>query len=222
MFDGTELTRLARRALRRRRARLADRVPGSLRVAQPAHAGARDPEEGMSALGVGRTRRSASGASMSCWSRSGCRRRRRSLSARVLRRAAPAHRDRARARGGAEADRVRRADQRARRLGAGADPEPAEAPAARARARLPLHHAQPLGRRVPRARGRGDVPGAHRRARHGGRGARPTRSIPTRRRCSRPCRRWTAERERLHVRASCRRRRPRLPAAISIRAARTR
>ena len=72
------------------------------------------------------------------------------LSARVLRRAAPADRDRARARGEPEADRVRRADQRARRLGAGADPQPAEAPAARPRPRVSLHHAQPRGRRVPR------------------------------------------------------------------------
>ena len=51
------------------------------------------------------------------------------LSARILRRPAPAHRHRARAGGRAEADHLRRADQRARRVGAGADPEPAEGPA---------------------------------------------------------------------------------------------
>ena len=45
--------------------------------------------------------------------------------ARVLRRPAAAHRDRARAGGAAAADRLRRADLGARRVGAGADPQPA-------------------------------------------------------------------------------------------------
>ena len=52
------------------------------------------------------------------------------LSARVLRRAAPAHRHRARARGRAQADRLRRAGLGARRVGAGADAQPAARPAA--------------------------------------------------------------------------------------------
>ena len=51
-------------------------------------------------------------------------RRRRALSARVLRRPAPAHLDRARARRRARPADLRRADLGARRLGAGADPQP--------------------------------------------------------------------------------------------------
>ena len=65
--------------------------------------------------------------------------------ARVLRRPAPAHLDRARAVEQAGVPRLRRADLGARRLGAGADPEPDEGPAARARPHLPLHLAQPRG-----------------------------------------------------------------------------
>ena len=57
----------------------------------------------------------------------------RALSARVLRRPAAAHRDRARAGGAAAPDRLRRADLGARRVGAGADPQPAARAAARAR-----------------------------------------------------------------------------------------
>ena len=76
------------------------------------------------------------------------------LSARVLRRSAPAPRDRPRARRRAEADRRRRADVRARRLGAGADSQPAEEIAAGARRRVPLHHPQLRRRRIPGARHR--------------------------------------------------------------------
>ena len=66
--------------------------------------------------------------------------------------------------------RLRRAHQRPRRLGAGPDPEPAQGPAAGARALLSVHHPQHLGGVLPRPRGRGDVPGADRRAGYGGRG----------------------------------------------------
>ena len=55
----------------------------------------------------------------------GCAARPAALSARVLGRPAPAHRDRPRAGGAAPADRLRRADLGARRQRAGADPEPA-------------------------------------------------------------------------------------------------
>ena len=58
----------------------------------------------------------------------------RALSARVLRRAAPAHRHRARARGRAAAHRLRRAGVRARRLDPGAGHQPAARPAAAASA----------------------------------------------------------------------------------------
>ncbi len=82
------------------------------------------------------------------------------LPARVLRRAAPAHRRRARARGQPEADRLRRARLGARRLRAGADPEPAQGPAGRLRAHLRLHRPRPE-RRPPHLRpGHGHVPRA--------------------------------------------------------------
>ncbi len=86
------------------------------------------------------------------------------LSARVLRRAAPAHRHRPGARAAAGPDRVRRAGQRARRQHPGAGPQPAARAAARARADLPVHrpqhgrgraHQRSGGGHVPRAAGRG-------------------------------------------------------------------
>ena len=77
------------------------------------------------------------------------------LSARIFRRPAPAHRDRAGARGGAEADHLRRAGVGARRLDPLADPQSAARPAGPARPRLHL--------RLARSR-RGE---AHRRPRRG-------------------------------------------------------
>ena len=62
------------------------------------------------------------------------RRRRRQVSAPVLRRPAPAHLDRARARDQSRVPRLRRADVGARRLGAGAGAEPDARPAAHASA----------------------------------------------------------------------------------------
>ena len=59
---------------------------------------------------------------------------RREIPARVLRRPAPAHRDRARACREPGVHRVRRADLRARRVGAGADPQPDARPAGPPRA----------------------------------------------------------------------------------------
>ena len=69
----------------------------------------------------------------------------RPLSARVLRRPAPAHRHRARARGVAEADRVRRAGLGARRLDPGAGDQPARGPAGAVRPDLPVHRPRPVG-----------------------------------------------------------------------------
>ena len=66
----------------------------------------------------------------------------RPLSAHVLRRPAPAHRDRARADAAAEAAGRRRAGLRARRLGAGAGAQPAGRSAARAGPGLSLHLAR--------------------------------------------------------------------------------
>ena len=90
---------------------------------------------------------------------------RRPLPARVLRRPAPAHRDRPRAGAEPEAGRRRRAGLGARRLDAGADPQPAGGPAGRARADLPVRRPRPVGG-APRLRpDRGDVPRQDRRGR---------------------------------------------------------
>ena len=63
--------------------------------------------------------------------------------ARVLRRPAPAHRDRPRARLECRVHRLRRADLGARRLGAGADPQSDARPAGEVRPDLSLHQPQP-------------------------------------------------------------------------------
>ena len=86
------------------------------------------------------------------------------LPARVLRRAAPAHRRGARARAQAEADRRRRAGLGARRLDPGADTQPAARPPARARADADLHRPRPLGRPPHVRPRRRDVPRQDRRA----------------------------------------------------------
>ena len=67
------------------------------------------------------------------------------LSARTLRRPAPARRHCARARAGADLHRVRRAGVGARRVDPGADHQPAGRPAGAARPLLPVHRARPRG-----------------------------------------------------------------------------
>ena len=87
-----------------------------------------------------------------------------SLSARVLRRAAPAHRARARDRAGADLRRARRADQRARHADPGADGRPAARPAEAAQSHLPVHLPRPARGRGAGQPADGDAP------RQGGRG----------------------------------------------------
>ena len=86
------------------------------------------------------------------------------VSARILRRPAPAHLDRPRAGEPPGVPGVRRAHLGARRLGAGPDPEPDGRPAAPPAAHLSVHQPQPRGRLshldarrrdVPRPPGRG-------------------------------------------------------------------
>ena len=109
------------------------------------------------------------------------------LSARVLGRTASENWYRARARRRTELHRLRRARLGARRLGAGAGHQPHAGPAARPRARLSVHRARPVGRRAHRRpRGR-DVSGQDRRARDVRRICIASRSCRTRRRCSRLC-----------------------------------
>ena len=110
----------------------------------------------------------------------------RPVPARILRRPAPAHRDRPRAGAVAAAGRARRAGVGARRLDPRADPQPAARPAGPARPFLPVHRPRPRRRGAHEPRDRGDVSRQDRRERRGA-DARPRRrSIPTPRRCSRP------------------------------------
>ena len=121
----------------------ADDLPGPLREPESALARARHHRRAARVLGSrderkrARRRAAAAGRPVA--------RRRREVPARVLRRPAPAHLDRARARRRARAPGLRRADLGARRLGAGADPEPDDRPAGAPRPHLPLHLAQPGG-----------------------------------------------------------------------------
>ena len=92
------------------------------------------------------------------------------LSARVLGRPAPAHRDRPGARPRARPRRLRRAGVRPRRVDPGPGPEPAQAAPARARPDLRLRRPQHGRRRAHQRPGRGHVPRPDRRA------GRPARS----------------------------------------------
>ena len=80
-------------------------------------------------------------------------RRRAQISARILRRPAPAHRDRARARLEPRFHRLRRADLGPRRVGPGADPQPHARPAGAARPHLSVDHPQPRRRPLHGERG---------------------------------------------------------------------
>ena len=86
----------------------------------------------------------------------------RPLSARILRRPAPADRHRPRADPAAGADRLRRAGLGARRLDPGADPEPAGRSQARPRPLLSLHFPRPVGGALLRRPRAGDVSRPHR------------------------------------------------------------
>ena len=84
--------------------------------------------------------------------------------ARVLRRPAPARRDRALPDARPRSAGARRGGERARRLGAGAGAQPAEGPAGRARPGLHLHQPRPGGGALHGRRGHGDEGRRSRRA----------------------------------------------------------
>ncbi len=139
--------------------RHADRVPGPVRLAVAAHVGRRHRRGralGSSAENGRRRARSARHPRADrCRARSGDAL---PLSARILRRPAPAHRDRARHGAGADIRRARRADQRARHADPGADRRSAARPAEAAQSHLSVHLARS-------ARGRGAGKPADRHAR---------------------------------------------------------
>ena len=118
--------------------------------------------------------------------------RRREISARVLRRPAPAHRDRPRARLQAGIHRLRRADLGARRLGAGADPQSDARPAGPLRPDLSVHQPQSRGGAPHGEPHRRDVSRPPGRGRAGARAVRARRSTPTRACCSTRCRTSTS------------------------------
>ena len=129
--------------------------------------------EALDVHGIARGQRARRTASRRCSSAVGLSARPRApLPARVLRRAAPAHRHRPRARARAALHRLRRGGLRARRLDPGADPEPAARPPGGARAHLPLHLPRPRRGRAPRRPRGGHVPRADRGERARGRALR--------------------------------------------------
>ena len=136
----------------------ADDLPGPVRQPQSALAGVRHHRRADPRLRPverqGRSREAGRRAAAPGAADAG---RRPQVSARVLRRPAPAHLDRPRARQRAGVPGLRRADLGARRLGAGADPEPDEGPAAPPAAHLSVHPPQPRGRLSHLDAGRRDV-----------------------------------------------------------------
>ncbi len=108
--------------------------------------------------------------------------------ARVLRRAAPAHRHRPGAGAAAQAHHRRRAGVGARRLGAGADHQPARGPAGRVRPVLPVRRPRPRCGPPCLGPGRGDVPRQDRRELRRRRRSTTSRCTPTPMRCCRRCR----------------------------------
>ena len=132
-FDGRDLAELAPRAAPASALADGPRLPGAVRVAQPAPArrahgrgAARDPPEGAARGRAARPRRGGARA------RGAARGVRRALPARALGRPAAARRDRPRDRDPARVHRPRRADVVARPLRARADPAAPGRPASRA------------------------------------------------------------------------------------------
>ena len=142
----------------------ADHLPGSVRQPRPAHADRRQHRRGAAHP----QSRDADGAPRQGQQDDGPGRAaavpRAALSARVLRRPAPAHRHRPGARPRARPRRVRRAGVRPRRVDPGAGPQPAQAAPARAGPDLCLRRAQHGRRRAHQRPGRGHVPRSDRRA----------------------------------------------------------
>ena len=182
----------------------ADGLPGPLRLAQPAHEGARHRRRaarrctGM-ARRPSRVRRARGAAAAH---RRPAARHGRALPARVLRRPAPAHRHRARARAGAEPHHLRRAGVGARRVDPGAGGQRADGAAAAPGPVLPVHRPRPGGGAPHQPPHRGDVPRPHRRDRRARRRSSASRCTPTRRRCCRRCR-WPTRRSRRSASARC-------------------
>ena len=167
----------------------ADHLPGPVLLAQSAHDGGRHRRRAAAACTASAARKERREQVAALFARVGLRAGADGqLPAPVLGRPAPAHRHRPRAGARAQADRRRRAGLGARRLDPGAGHQPAAGPAARAAAHLPVHLAQSRGGRAHQPPHRRDVSRPHRRIRRHALDLHARRSIPTPRRCCRPCR----------------------------------
>ncbi len=171
---GQELVGLApRKAARAARTAPRDGVPGPDERAQSGahHRDADAPRAGGARARLERSR--ARALDRGAHRRAHPRRRAtaRCLSASVLRRHAPARRDRDRVAAQAGADRVRRADHRARRIDPGADPDRDARPRARSRDGADLDQPRSRDRLLAREPHPGDVRGPHHRGGADRRGA---------------------------------------------------
>ena len=175
LFEGQELTTLSSPADAPGAAGPADRVPGPVRLAQPAHAGQRHRSPSRcGSIDLYDKRRPRTGSRELLAHRRAQPGARQPLPARVLRRPAPAHRHRPGPRPRPEGDRARRAGVRARRVAS----RPASSTCSRtSRTELGLAYlfiAHDLSRGPPHLRpGRGDVPRQDRRDRAARRRLRP-------------------------------------------------
>ena len=142
----------------------ADRVPGPLFLAQPAPDRRRHRRRAHGEFRHCHRQGAGAPGGRAVRPRRPARREHGQVSARVLRRPAPAARHRQGAVGEPGRDRRRRAGVGARRLGARAGAEPDDRPAGRIAARLPVRQPRSGRRAAHQPPHRRDVPGAHRRA----------------------------------------------------------
>ena len=222
-FEGIDVMKASRGEMNSAAQGHADRLPGPVRLAQPAHAhprhrrrGAQDPRHRHRGRAQEARRRAARDRRPQL-------RARRALPARVLGRAAPAHRHRPRPGAQPQAHHPRRAGERARRLHPRPGAQPARGSAGRVRPHVPVRLARPLrGQAHLRPRGRACT--SARSSRSATAPCSTTcRSTRTPRRCSRRCpsptRTPSGRAGASSSRATCRARPTRRAAACSIRAA---
>ena len=218
---GPRSARVGRERAARVPPRCADHLPGPLCLAQSAHDGQPDPAEPLALHDLVPPARRRERVEELLRLVGLEPRFARALSARILRRPAPAHRDRPGAGGRAETDHLRRAGLGARRLDPLADPQPAARPAGPAWPRLHLRLARPRGGQAHRRPRRRDESRRDRRDRGRPRRCSPRPAIPTAGRCCRRsrCRSRGPSAAASCCRARCRARSIRRPAAAFIPAA---
>ncbi|UUZ50298.1 ATP-binding cassette domain-containing protein [Massilia sp. B-10] len=159
LFEGRDLLAMSAR-IHGLQAAHPDHFPESLRLAQPAFYCRPDPDGADAHPRHRRRRRARAELARALLDKVGLLGPGlRALSARVFRRTAPAHRDRALPDHAARDPRVRRVGVGARRVGPGAGAQPAAGLAGRVRPELHLHLARPVGGALHGRPGDGDAPG---------------------------------------------------------------